>query len=89
MRAQFLTRDDVPAETVAKEREVAEATAREEGKPEGALAKIVEGRVTGFYKDSVLLEQAFAKDNKKSVAKVLQEAGTDVTTFARFKVGQA
>ncbi len=80
---------DVPADVVAKEREIAEATAKEEGKPEQALAKIVEGRVTGFFKDSVLLEQAFAKDNKKTVAKVLDEAGVQLTGFARFKVGQA
>ncbi len=85
----YIARADVPADVVAKEREIAEATAKEEGKPEQALAKIVEGRVTGFFKDSVLLEQAFAKDNKKTVAKVLDEAGVQLTGFARFKVGQA
>ena len=69
--------------------EIAEATAREEGKPEAALAKIVEGRVNGFYKEAVLVEQAFAKDNKKTVGKVLEEAGVSVLGFARFKVGQA
>jgi elongation factor Ts len=86
---KFAKRDEVPAEAVAKEREIAEATAREEGKPEAALSKIVEGRVNGFFKDSVLVEQAFAKDSKKTVAKVLEEAGVDVVRFARFKVGQA
>lgn len=84
---KYLTRDDVPAETVAKEREIAEATAREEGKPEAALPKIVEGRVTGFFKENVLLDQAFAKDNKKSVQKVLDEAGVTLKRFARFRVG--
>ena len=82
-----LSRDEIDAETVEKERRIAEETAREEGKPEQALPKIVEGRVNGFFKDNVLLDQAFAKDNKKSVAQVAQEAGTTVTGFARFKVG--
>jgi len=85
----YIARTDVPADVVAKEREIAEATAKEEGKPEQALAKIVEGRVAGFFKEQVLLEQAFAKDNKKTVAKVLDEAGVSITGFARFKVGQA
>ena len=85
----YVSRAEVPEDVVAKEREIAEATAKQEGKPEGALAKIVEGRVNGFFKDSVLLEQAFAKDNKKTVAKVLEEAGVQLTGFARFKVGQA
>jgi elongation factor Ts len=86
---RYVTRGQVSDEVVAKEREIAEATAREEGKPEAALAKIVEGRVNGFYKESVLVEQAFAKDNKKTVGKVLEEAGVSVLAFARFKVGQA
>ncbi len=85
----YISRSEVPADVVAKEREIAEATAKEEGKPEAALSKIVEGRVNGFFKDAVLQEQAFAKDNKKTVAKVLDEAGVQVIGFARFKVGQA
>ena len=83
-----LTREEVDAETVASERRIAEATAKEEGKPEAALPRIVEGRVNGFFKENVLLEQPFAKDAKKSVAKVLEEAGTKATAFARFRVGQ-
>ena len=86
---QFATREEVSEEAVAKEREIARATAIEEGKPEAALDKIVEGRVTGFFKDAVLVEQAFAKDNKKTVGTVLDEAGVGVVRFARFKVGQA
>ena len=82
-----LTRDEVDAETVENERRVAEATAKEEGKPEAALPKIVEGRVNGFFKENVLLEQPFAKDAKKTVAKVLEEAGAKATSFARFRVG--
>ena len=84
---KFLSRDEIPAETVENERRVAEATAREEGKPEAALPKIIEGRVTGFFKENVLVDQAFAKDNKKSVQKVLDEAGVSLTRFARFRVG--
>lgn len=83
----YLSREDVPAEVVENERKVAEATAREEGKPEAALARIVEGRVTGFYKENVVLEQAFAKDSKKSVQKVLDEAGVSLKRFARYRVG--
>lgn len=84
---KFLTRDEIPTETVENERRVAEATAREEGKPEGALPKIVEGRVTGFFKENVLVDQPFAKDNKKSVQKILDEAGVSLKRFARFRVG--
>jgi elongation factor Ts len=84
---KFLTREDVPAETVENERRVADATAREEGKPEAALPKIVEGRVTGFFKENVLVDQPFAKDNKKSVQKVLDEAGVKLVAFSRFRVG--
>ena len=82
-----LTRDEVDPATVEQERRVAEATAKEEGKPEAALPKIVEGRVNGFFKENVLLEQPFAKDAKKTVEKVLAEAGTKVTSFVRYRVG--
>jgi len=82
-----LTREEVSAEVVATERRIAEETARNEGKPEAALAKIVEGRVNGFFKENVLLEQDFAKDNKLSVAKVLDNAGIKVSSFVRFRVG--
>ena len=82
-----LTRDEVDAETVENERRVAEATAKEEGKPEAALPKIVEGRVNGYFKENVLLEQPFAKEPKKTVAKVLEESGATATSFARFRVG--
>ncbi|WP_427383393.1 translation elongation factor Ts [Janibacter sp. G56] len=82
-----LTREEIDAETVENERRVAEATAKEEGKPEAALPKIVEGRVNGYFKENVLLEQPFAKDAKKTVAKVLEEAGAKATEFARFRIG--
>ncbi|MFD9689954.1 translation elongation factor Ts [Kitasatospora sp. NPDC059146] len=84
---KYLSREEIPAEALENERRVAEATAREEGKPEAALPKIVEGRVTGFVKENSVLEQAFAKDNKKTVAKVLEEAGVSLKRFARFRVG--
>ncbi|MGH6654082.1 MAG: translation elongation factor Ts [Actinocrinis sp.] len=83
----YLTREDVPADVVENERRLAEETSREEGKPEAALPKIVEGRVNGFFKDNVVLEQAFAKDPKKTVKKVLDEAGVTLRAFARFRVG--
>ena len=82
-----LSREEIDAETVENERRIAEETAREEGKPEQALPKIIEGRVNGFFKENVLLDQSFAKDAKKSVGQVAQEAGAEVTGFARFKVG--
>ena len=82
-----LKREDVDAEVVATERRIAEETARNEGKPEAALSKIVEGRVTGFFKENVLLEQDFAKDTKQTVSKVLENAGVTVSGFLRFRVG--
>ncbi|WP_026425330.1 translation elongation factor Ts [Actinokineospora inagensis] len=89
MKPSYVTRDEVPADVVANERRIAEETAREEGKPEAALPKIVEGRVNGFYKDVVLLEQSSVFDSKKSVKALLDEAGVTVTRFARFEVGQS
>lgn len=85
---QFVHRDEVPADLIEKERRIAEETAREEGKPEAALAKIIEGRVSGFVKEISLVEQAFAKDAKKTVKQILDEAGTAVKAFTRFRVGQ-
>ena len=84
-----LTRDEVPAEVVENERRIAEQTTREEGKPEQAIPKIVEGRVNAFFKDVVLLEQSFVKDQKKTIKQVLADAGVTVRGFARFQVGQA
>jgi elongation factor Ts len=89
LKAKYLTRDDVPEDIVANERHIAEETAKAEGKPEQALPKIIEGRVTGFYKDVVLLEQPSVSDSKKSAKALLDEAGVTVTRFARFEVGQA
>ncbi|GAA2799515.1 translation elongation factor Ts [Mycolicibacterium pallens] len=88
LKAKYLTREDVPEDIVANERRIAEETAKAEGKPEQALPKIVEGRVTGFYKDVVLLDQPSVSDNKKTVKALLDEAGVTVTRFVRFEVGQ-
>jgi elongation factor Ts len=88
MRPQYVSRDEVPAEVVAKEREIAEATAREEGKPEQALPKIIEGRLNGYFKQVALLDQPSVQDSKKTVKAVLDEAGVNVRRFARFEIGQ-
>ncbi|MET0871598.1 MAG: translation elongation factor Ts [Paeniglutamicibacter terrestris] len=87
MAPTVLSRDDIDAETVESERRIAMETAVAEGKPEAALPKIVEGRLTGFFKEQVLVDQAFAKDSKKTVGKVLEEAGVNATAFSRFRVG--
>jgi elongation factor Ts len=89
MRPQYTKRDEVPADVVDRERRIFEQITRDEGKPEAAIAKIVDGRVGGFYKDIVLTEQAFVKDNKQSIAAVLKAGGVEVKGFARFQVGQA
>ncbi len=87
LKAQYLTRDEVPADVVASERDVLEKKTLEEGKPEAAVAKIVEGRLGGFFKEIVLLEQESVTESKKSVKDVLDAAGTTVKRFARFEVG--
>ncbi len=83
----YLSRDDVPAADVEKEREIVTEISRNEGKPEAALPKIVEGRLNAFFKQVALLDQEYAKDNKLSVAQVAKGAGITITDFARFKVG--
>ncbi len=89
MRPLYVSREDVPADVVEKERRIAEQITREEGKPEQAIPKIVEGRLGAYFKDVALIEQAFVKDPKTSVKQVLASAGVTVTGFARFQVGQA
>ena len=88
-RPQYTTREQVPGDVLENERRIAEATAREEGKPEQVLPRIVEGRINGFYKDVVLLEQPSVHEPKKTVKALLDEAGVTVREFARFEVGQA
>jgi elongation factor Ts len=89
MRPLYTTRGDVPADVVEKERRIAEQITRDEGKPEQAIAKIVEGRLNSYFKDAVLTEQAFVKDQKTTIKQVLSQNGVSVTGFARFQVGQA
>lgn len=84
---QYLTRDEVPAETVENERRIVEEISRGEGKPEAALPKIVEGRVNAFFKDNVLLEQESVVEAKKSVKDVLDAQGTTISRFVRFEIG--
>jgi elongation factor Ts len=85
---QFVRREDIPADNIENERRIAEETARAEGKPEASISKIVEGRVTGYVKEISLLEQSFAKDAKKTVQQIVDEAKTAVSAFHRFRVGQ-
>src|ERR1700748_3116992 len=89
MRPQYTTRDDVPAEVVEKERRIAEQITREEGKPEQAIPKIVDGRLNAYFKDAGLTEQEFVKEQKKTIKQVLADTGVTVRGFARFQVGQA
>ncbi len=87
MRPAYVSRAEVPEAVVDSERRIAEATAREEGKPEQALPRIVEGRLNGFFKDAVLMEQPSVQDSKRTVGQLLAAAGVEVTRFARFEVG--
>ena len=89
MRPQYVSRDQVPGDVVENERRIAEQMTREEGKPEQAIGRIVEGRLGAFFKDVVLTEQAFIKDPKKTIKQVLSDQGVTVQAFARFQVGQA
>ena len=89
MRPLYLSREDVPADVVAKERRIAEQITRDEGKPEQAVPKIVEGRLNAFFKDVVLTEQPFVREPKKTIKQLLSEQGVTVRAFARFQVGQA
>jgi elongation factor Ts len=89
MRPQYLSREEVPTDLVENERRIAEATAREEGKPEQAVPRIVEGRVNAFFKDVVLLDQPSVTDNKTPVGRLLSDAGLTIKRFARFEASGA
>jgi elongation factor Ts len=84
-RPKYLHRDDVPADVVDKERQTLETISRNEGKPEAALTKVVEGRLNGFFKDVALLEQPYAKDDKKSVQQLVGSAS--IVRFAQIEIG--
>jgi elongation factor Ts len=89
MRPRYVSRDEVPAELVENERRIAEAAAKEEGKPQQAVPKIVEGRVNAYFKDVALLDQPSVIDNKVSFGKQLDEAGIKVLRFVRFEAAGA
>ena len=89
MRPHYVTSGEVPEDVLANERRIAEQLTREEGKPEQAIPKIVEGRVGAYLKEIVLVEQPSVRDQKKSVKQLLAERGATVTGFARFQIGQA
>jgi elongation factor Ts len=89
MRPRYLNRDQVPADVVEKERGIVEQITRDEGKPEQAIPKIVEGRLGAFFKDVTLVEQPFVKDQKKTVKQMLSEQGVTAQGFALFEVGKA
>ena len=89
MRPLYTTRDDVPADVVEKERRIAEQITRDEGKPEQAIPRIVDGRLNSYFKDVVLTEQVFVKEQKTTIKQVLAQHGVEVKGFARFQVGQA
>ncbi len=84
-RPKYLTRDEVPAEVVEAERKTLETITLNEGKPEQAVPKIVEGRLNGFFKDVCLLEQPYAKDDKQSVKQIIGDA--DIVRFAQVEIG--
>ena len=91
----YLRREDVPKDVLDRERAIFEAQASEQKKPPQVIEKIVQGKLNDFYKREVLLDQAWAKDDKHSVDQVLKQAiaklGENITIsrFARFKVGEA
>ncbi|GAB2480956.1 translation elongation factor Ts [Luteococcus sediminum] len=87
MMPQYVSREDVPADVLEKEKRIAEETAREEGKPENILSRIVEGRLNGFYKDVCLVEQPAVSDDKKTVGQLLDAAGVKITRFVRLSAG--
>ena len=87
MRPVYVSRDQIPVEELDKERRIAEETAREEGKPEQIIPRIVEGRLSGFYKDVCLVDQPSVNDDKKTVGQLLKEHNTEVTRFVRFAAG--
>jgi elongation factor Ts len=87
MSPQWVTREDVPADVVAHERHIAELTAKEEGKPEQIIPRIVDGRLNGFYKEVCLVEQQSVSDDKLTVGQLLKNNGVTVSRFIRFAAG--
>jgi elongation factor Ts len=92
---RYLRREEVPADVLDRERAIFQAQANEQKKPPQVIEKIVQGKLNDFYRREVLLDQAWAKDDKRTVDQMLKEAiaklGENITIsrFARFKVGEA
>jgi elongation factor Ts len=87
-KPSYQNRDEVPANILDQEKDIARETARSDGRPEAQLDKIVEGRLRKFYEETVLVEQAWLRDPKKSVAQVLKESGVTLRRFVRYSVGE-
>jgi elongation factor Ts len=87
MTPLYVNKDDIPEEELAHERKIAEDTAREEGKPENIIPKIVDGRIAAFYKDVVLMEQQAVSDEKKTIKQLAEAAGINIKRFVRFSAG--
>lgn len=87
MAPAYVSREEVPADVLEKERHIAELTAREEGKPEAIIPRVVEGRLNGFYKDVVLVDQPSVSDDKLTVGQLLAKNGVTVKRFVRFSAG--
>ena len=88
IRPVCISRDQVPAELIAKEREIYAAQAADSGKPADIVAKMIEGRVRKFLSEISLSEQAFVKDPETTVGKLLKQAGAELAGFVRFEVGE-
>lgn len=87
-KPEYLSRDDVPSDSVEREKQVLAELTRNEGKPEAAIPKIVEGRIGKYYERVALLDQPFVKDQSKKISQLAHEAGAQVRRFALFLVGQ-
>ena len=86
-KPQYLARDDVPEAIVAEERETLLNITKAEGKPEQAWPKIVEGRLTGWYKERVLLDQPFVRDDKVTVSQLAESGGATIVRYAQLFIG--
>jgi elongation factor Ts len=86
-KPQYLSRDEVPAEVVLEERETLLNITKAEGKPEAAWPKIVEGRLNGWYKERVLVDQAFVRDDKQTVAQLAESGGATIVSYAQLFIG--
>jgi elongation factor Ts len=87
-KPKYLNRDEIPAAEVERERAVLTEKTRNEGKPEAAISKIVEGRIGKFYEENALIDQPYVRDQSKKIGQLAHEAGASLRRFALFVVGQ-